>query len=585
MARPPRIARAARRRPADRPRCHEPATSSWPPEPRADDPGCGLTRRAAVVRITAPGRDLVYAGGNPRIAFDARATDDFGLRSLALHYTKVRAPASSSSSRKEDPADADACDVARLERHAPRGARRARSARTATCSCTAPLPPDARPGDGSGSSDAFFIEISKLGAAAGDAFTLPEEETRYALSQQMLIVKTERLHQRRATVAADALARKSLNLAVEQRMIRAEFVFMLGGEIEDEEVEARAVERAAGRAAAEPRSARSARRDGRDESGGESADAARTTAERSSRSAPRLQRFSVRSPAIATSCARSATRSQLDLSRRLTGNAAGCATGGGRVLRAGEPTRRCSCRIYSAASRSSRRRRRRQPAARRCSPCRRFASIPRRRPCARRRRRSRHSTPRRPIVRPRHERCRPRRPQYSPSRAEATRTRRVACSCRRQISPALRRRLAGGRDDACSARDRRVNCRRRNRRSGADPGRCHARPGGDHRPAAGVDHRRACARRADPRFARHVRHRAGRDLRHRRGDRRRRSLSRRSESGVGVERYVRGDRIDRVDGARRCCHRGGEVAARGCAGDDDSPRGGPRCAGRGGAND
>ena len=41
------------------------------------------------VRVTAPGRDLVYAGGNPRVAFDVRATDDFGLRSLALRYTKV----------------------------------------------------------------------------------------------------------------------------------------------------------------------------------------------------------------------------------------------------------------------------------------------------------------------------------------------------------------------------------------------------------------------------------------------------------------------------------------------------------------
>jgi hypothetical protein len=97
---------------------------------------------------------------------------------------------------------------------------------------------DERPGDGRASSDAFFIEISKLGVAAGDAFTLPEEETRYALSQQMLIIKTERLHQRRAAMASEALADAALNLAVEQRMIRAEFVFMLGGEVQDEEVEA-----------------------------------------------------------------------------------------------------------------------------------------------------------------------------------------------------------------------------------------------------------------------------------------------------------------------------------------------------------
>src|SRR5439155_20673215 len=41
------------------------------------------------VRITAPGRDLVYAGGNAKISFDAHATDDYGLRSLALRYTKV----------------------------------------------------------------------------------------------------------------------------------------------------------------------------------------------------------------------------------------------------------------------------------------------------------------------------------------------------------------------------------------------------------------------------------------------------------------------------------------------------------------
>src|SRR5204863_2272280 len=97
---------------------------------------------------------------------------------------------------------------------------------------------DARPGDGSASSDAFFIEISRLGVAAGDAFTLPEQETRYALSQQMLIVKTARLANRPVAMPAEELADTALNLAVEQRMIRAEFVFMLGGEVQDEEVEA-----------------------------------------------------------------------------------------------------------------------------------------------------------------------------------------------------------------------------------------------------------------------------------------------------------------------------------------------------------
>jgi hypothetical protein len=190
------------------------------------------------VRITVPGRDLVYAGGNPRITFDARATDDYGLRSLALHYTKV----SGSGEQFEFREGAIPLTLTRATHREWRGAA-ARSLDELDLKDGDMLvyraeAADERPGDGSASSDAFFIEISKLGVAAGDAFTLPQEETRYALSQQMLIIKTERLHQRRAAIAAEELVDAALNLAVEQRMIRAEFVFMLGGEVQDEEVEA-----------------------------------------------------------------------------------------------------------------------------------------------------------------------------------------------------------------------------------------------------------------------------------------------------------------------------------------------------------
>src|SRR5262249_35052600 len=41
------------------------------------------------VRSAAPGRDLIFAGGDPGIRFDVDAEDDFGLRSLSLRYTKV----------------------------------------------------------------------------------------------------------------------------------------------------------------------------------------------------------------------------------------------------------------------------------------------------------------------------------------------------------------------------------------------------------------------------------------------------------------------------------------------------------------
>jgi len=189
------------------------------------------------VRLSAPDRDLVYSGGNPRIAFEAHATDDFGLRSLSLRYTIV-----SGSGEQFDFTDGDI--PLRLNANGARDWTGAASRTLADFNLKEgdmlvyrAVASDARPG-GTASSDAFFIEISRLGAAAGDSFTLPEEETRYALSQQMLILKTEKLHQRRTTTPPGELTEAALGLAVEQRMIRAEFVFMLGGEVEDEEVEA-----------------------------------------------------------------------------------------------------------------------------------------------------------------------------------------------------------------------------------------------------------------------------------------------------------------------------------------------------------
>jgi len=190
------------------------------------------------VTLTSPGRDLVYAGGNARIAFAARATDDFGLRSLRLHYTRV-------SGSGENFAFEDGeipLDVARASARDWSG-RASRSIgelnlKEGDMLVYRAVAADARDSGGTGASDAFFIEISRLGVAAGDAFTLPEEETRYALSQQMLIVKTERLLQRRSALSDAGFGEEALNLAVEQRMIRAEFVFMLGGEVESEEAEA-----------------------------------------------------------------------------------------------------------------------------------------------------------------------------------------------------------------------------------------------------------------------------------------------------------------------------------------------------------
>ena len=275
-----------------------------------------------VVRLTLPGRDLVLADDTSRITFEARATDDYGLRSLTLQYTKV------SGSGEEYRFDAGEIPLALTRTNGRDWSGSAAQAMAGLGLKDGDMivyrasASDTKPGDRQSVSDAFFIEISALGIAAGDAFTLPEEETRYALSEQMLIIKTDRLTFRRASMPPADFTEASLNLAVEQRTIRAEFVFMLGGEIEDEEVEAeRSIELQAGRLA------NRGQRDLRDATVAMSRaeqlltagdPAAALTAERAAVSS--LQRAFARDRYLLRALA---SRTALDPARRLTGNRAG----------------------------------------------------------------------------------------------------------------------------------------------------------------------------------------------------------------------------------------------------------------------
>ena len=271
------------------------------------------------VRVTAPSRDLVFADADQRVAFEVHASDDFGLRSLSLQYTKV----SGSGEQFEFQEGEIPLDIVRTNNRDWRGkAARALAAfnlKEGDMLVYRAVAADARSGGGTASSDAFFIEISKLGVGAGDAFTLQEQETRYALSQQMLIIKTERLHAKRSTMPPPEFRDEALNLAVEQRMVRAEFVFMLGGEVEDEEVEA-----AQSTELQEGRLANRGQRDLRAATiamsqaeklltGADTAGA--LTAERAAVAA--LQRAFTRDRYILRALA---TRTELDPQRRLTGN-------------------------------------------------------------------------------------------------------------------------------------------------------------------------------------------------------------------------------------------------------------------------
>jgi len=98
---------------------------------------------------------------------------------------------------------------------------------------------DRRPGDaGVASSDTYFVEIAGPGDVALAGVEMPPDKERYALSEAMIVLKIERLMAREKGMARPALEEAAGNIGAEQRAVRANFIFLLGGEIEDEDVEA-----------------------------------------------------------------------------------------------------------------------------------------------------------------------------------------------------------------------------------------------------------------------------------------------------------------------------------------------------------
>ena len=92
---------------------------------------------------------------------------------------------------------------------------------------------DKRPGAPPVESESYVLEVVTPGAIAAEGFAADDQRDRYAVSQQMVILKTERLRARRTSMPADSVQGESRLLAAEQRSVRAEFVFMMGGELED----------------------------------------------------------------------------------------------------------------------------------------------------------------------------------------------------------------------------------------------------------------------------------------------------------------------------------------------------------------
>jgi len=185
------------------------------------------------VRVTAPGKDILVPDGRRTLSIALEADDDLALATLRLKYTRVSGSGENFSFTEGE--------VPLTVAHK---SERAWTAHVEWSVGALQLEPgdmliyrgvatDHRPGAPPSESDSFIVEVAAAGAASGDGFAIDDREDRYALSQQMVIVKTERLLGRRAKMPADEVLSETLDLAAEQRQVRAEFVFMMGGELAD----------------------------------------------------------------------------------------------------------------------------------------------------------------------------------------------------------------------------------------------------------------------------------------------------------------------------------------------------------------
>jgi hypothetical protein len=188
---------------------------------------------APIVTIKTPGHDTRLPDGHRTLDIGIETSDDIALASLRLHFTKV-----SGSGERFTFSEGDV----------PIAITRA-DARSWTAHASWKLDPlelgpgdmvvyraiaaDQRPGAVPSESDSFIAEVASAGGEAAAGFAVDPEQERYAVSQQMVIVKTERLLARRATMSAEDYGNEAAQLAAEQRKVRAEFVFMLGGELAD----------------------------------------------------------------------------------------------------------------------------------------------------------------------------------------------------------------------------------------------------------------------------------------------------------------------------------------------------------------
>jgi hypothetical protein len=189
--------------------------------------------RAPRVRVTAPGKDLFFPDARRTLDLSVDAEDDLALASLKLKYTKVAGSGENFTFTEGEAS----LEIARASERAwtATGALRlgALGLEPGDMVVYRATAADARPGAPPTESDSWVVEITAPGAVAMEGFAVDDEQDRYAISQQMVIMKTEQLATRKAALTPEDFTDQAQTIAVEQRRVRAEFVFMMGGELAD----------------------------------------------------------------------------------------------------------------------------------------------------------------------------------------------------------------------------------------------------------------------------------------------------------------------------------------------------------------
>jgi hypothetical protein len=146
--------------------------------------------RPPVPRVTLPGKDLFLREATEQLKIAVEATDDLGLRSLKLAYTKVAGVGESFTFTEGETPLA----IARASDRQWSGTGTidlaAMSLEVGDMIVYRAVAADARPGTTPIESDAFIVEIVSASEAMAEGFSIDDTRDKYALSQQMVILKT-----------------------------------------------------------------------------------------------------------------------------------------------------------------------------------------------------------------------------------------------------------------------------------------------------------------------------------------------------------------------------------------------------------